>query len=375
VSLVKSVVLALGLLCGQFAHAQSQLNLEELLQIAWESSWGQSGAPLPVLKWTGPLKIRLQGDRAAQRHAMVVQMLDELAALTGRSYELVSDPLLAVQATIAIVTDSNAVSDSTPCITSYQSDGNGLKSAQVTVRDRVISRCLMHELGHLLGIPGHPMGKTVMTYFGGGHSLTDYDKYLLRLRYSNELPHGSSPFAFVKLAGERYIAALSDASEKDAAHLLLRQFLATLNADMTAYASGEGEPPRVLFRAGRIKGDAVERGRITMQVFLGMSYLLGQLVEANALKAQPFFQTAAEQGHIGAQFMLGVLHRNEAGPVRDVALSHQWYACSARNGLGAAQTGLESLEKQLDATQIDSVRQQTKQFLEQGKCRLQAPAT
>ncbi len=361
-------LLAVCLLFGQATQAQSKLDLEDLLQMAWESSWGQSGAPLPVIKWTVPLKIRLQGNRVQLRQALVVQMLDEMAAITGHPYELIKDPRQAVQVTIDVVTDSPAVSDGMPCITSYQSDGSGLKSAQVTVRDRVIGRCLMHELGHMMGVPGHPMGNTVMTYFGALPVLTEYDKFLLQLRYSKALPHGSSPFTLVKVAGDHFIKSLDDDEQKDSARSQLTAFLEKIKTDMSAYALGEGEPPRVLFRAGRLKPEAVERGRITMQVFLGMSYLLGQLTPVDGPKAQTFFQMAAEQGHVGAQFMLGVVHRNSP-------LAHQWYACASRNGLAAAQQALVVLEKDVDAAQLESMRAQTKRFQEQGLCKLQAPAS
>jgi TPR repeat protein len=105
----------------------------------------------------------------------------------------------------------------------------------------------------------------------------------LCLRCSDALPHGRSPFSFVKLAAERWIATLENAAEKEPAMLQLRAFLYKLNTDMTAHALGEGKPPRV---------------------FLGMSYFLGQLVAADPLKAQQFFKMAARKGHTGAQYML-----------------------------------------------------------------------
>jgi Sel1 repeat len=357
------------------AHAQSSLDLEELLQMSWESTWGQNGAPLPVIKWTAPLKVRLEGDRSKARQAMVLAALDELTGLAGLRYELQTDPAAAANVTIEVVTQSPKATDSMPCVTSYQSGGAGLQGAQVVMRDRVIRYCLVHELGHLMGVPGHPMGSTVMTYFGGVHGLTDYDRFLLRLRYSQAVPHGTSPLLFVRLTGEHYIRELSDEEGKMRGQKVLRAFLDRLHAEMTAYAQGTGEPPRVLYRAGRLNAEAVERGRITMQVFIGMSYFLGHLSPVDPVNAVKFFLLAAQQGHVGAQFMLGLVYQTGGPSVRNLDLAHQWYACSARNGLPGASSAVVSMEKNLSDSLAESMKTKTEEFFTQGNCRLQAPAS
>jgi Sel1 repeat len=374
-NLLKLLVMAVAIVVALPVQAQTTLDLDELLQMSWESTWGQSGAPLPVIKWTAPLKIRLEGDRAQARKAMVLEALDDMTGLAGLSYEVLTDPTQPANVTIEVVTQSPKATDSMPCVTSYQSGGTGMRGAQVVMRDSVLRYCLVHELGHLLGIPGHPMGRTVMTYFGGVHALTDYDKFLLRLRYSAIVPHGTSPLLFVRLAGEQFIRELIHPDEKMRAQQQLRAFLDRLNVEMIAYAKKEGEPPKVLYRAGRLNAEAVERGRITMQVFLGMSTLLGHLGPIDAPQAIEFFLLAARQGHVGAQFMLGLVYQTGGAAVRDLDLAHQWYACAARNGFAAASTALAGLEKALEVTTLLTMQAKTAQFLAQGGCLLQPPAS
>ena len=77
---------------------------------------------------------------------------------------------------------------------------------------------------------------------------------------------------------------------------------------------------------------AAEQGHVAAQFRLGVAYMDG---EAGVLKDPPeavrWYRMAAEQGHYGAQFTLGVLYANGEGVPQDIVLAHMWLNIAGAN--------------------------------------------
>ena len=71
--------------------------------------------------------------------------------------------------------------DSMPCYTqALKLSGWALEKVQVKMRSRDVWRCAFHEVMHAMGVPGHPSGKTVLSYFPYRRDLLmDLDRLIL----------------------------------------------------------------------------------------------------------------------------------------------------------------------------------------------------
>ena len=86
-----------------------------------------------------------------------------------------------------------------------------------------------------------------------------------------------------------------------------------------------------------------EQGHVTAQNVLGMIYDEGQGVPEDDKAAAQWFRRAAEQGHARAQFNLGVLYENGKGVPRDDKIALQWFRRAAEQGQGHAQFNLSRM--------------------------------
>ena len=66
-------------------------------------------------------------------------------------------------------------------------------------------------------------------------------------------------------------------------------------------------------------------------------YAEGQGVEVDYVKANEWFQKAAEQGNADAQCNLGVMYAEGQGVEVDNAKANEWYQKSAEQGNAVAQ--------------------------------------
>src|SRR4051812_49094590 len=55
----------------------------ELVTIAWEAYWNQSGFPKSVMKWQGPIRVKFTGDEADRHKDFSLQQLKTVAQVAG----------------------------------------------------------------------------------------------------------------------------------------------------------------------------------------------------------------------------------------------------------------------------------------------------
>jgi uncharacterized protein len=93
---------------------------------------------------------------------------------------------------------------------------------------------------------------------------------------------------------------------------------------------------------------AAEQGDVSAQFKLGVMYRSGEGMPKNAVKAAEWFKKAAAQGDADAQFNLGVMYNTGEGVAKDLILAYAWLNL-------AATQDVENASKTRDMLELNSV--------------------
>lgn len=183
-----SLLLCLGL---GTAHADK---LDDDLQTVWESLWDQRGTPRQLVRWDKPIRYRIHGADASRHREHILSALK--AATDIARIELVdvsgqADAETAATLDIEVVKDTD-LRDNEPCFTRHLKLSNwAYDKTLVKMRSKDAWRCTFHEMMHVMGVPGHPSGKTVLSYFPYRRDvLMDLDQLMLAAWYHRPCPKG-----------------------------------------------------------------------------------------------------------------------------------------------------------------------------------------
>ena len=102
-----------------------------------------------------------------------------------------------------------------------------------------------------------------------------------------------------------YRSGTGDDPDKMAANTSRDKFFTSTISQMQEFADGKGDVPTVVKRSGKWTVDGIKHGRTEMSYFLGIAYLEGATVTADASQAQRWLQRAASAGNRPAQARLG----------------------------------------------------------------------
>jgi hypothetical protein len=279
------------------AHAE---DVAGVLTVAWEALWHQSGFPRAVRKWDGPVRVRFSGALVARHKDFAMRQLQEVFEVSGIPISEVAADDDTANLEIEFVGGLDPLPSNEPCVTSTSWRNFIIEQAKVRANEQWVWRCMLHEAMHAMGIPGHSMGRTVLSYFERGDRLTEIDRLLLKTIYSKDVEPGMSPFAFMSLLAERLVDASGEAGKSDARQAATSFLLRTVK-EMEAFGNGTGEAPALVLRSGKATGAGLARGRTDIQFFLGMAYLNGHIVEPDKGKALEWIGKAAAASHVGAQ--------------------------------------------------------------------------
>lgn len=125
--------------------------------------------------------------------------------------------------------------------------------------------------------------------------------------------------------------------------------LAGFNEGKAAYSSKDYESAYPEFRK------AADQGHAGAQYHLGMMYRRGQGVRTDPVEAVGWYRKAAEQGHAQAEFWLGWMYGRGRGIERDYAEAARWYGKAAEQGHAMAQHNLGMLYKQGKGVSLNRV--------------------
>ena len=277
---------------------------EQGMATVWEVLWHQSGTPTRLVRWENDIRVRLTGINLASHREHTLGALRAVTTEAGISLVDVSDqPGQAANLTVEIVAD-HLLEDNQPCVTSLNfRTETRIDSGVIQMRSRDAWRCAYHEAMHVMGVRGHPSGRTVLSYFPWQvDMLQPLDKVMLRAWYSPRMTSGMTPFEALPVLADELVASLPD---KPAATDAKNRFLAQTIGQMRDFANGQGNMPEVVKRSGKATDEGLRNGRSEMSFFLGVAYHEGASVAADSVQAVRWFERAASAGNRRAQARLG----------------------------------------------------------------------
>jgi hypothetical protein len=279
---------------------------EQGLGTMWEVLWHQSGTPTRLVRWEQEMRVRIYGINAAQHKAHTLEALRAVAGEAGVKLVDVSDARDAAQtANVSVeITPDHMLEDNQPCVTflNFYTETR-IESAAVQMRGKDAWRCAYHEAMHVMGVRGHPAGKTVLSYFPTKvEGLLPLDRTMLRAWYSHRVRGGMTPFEVLPVLADELIATMPD---KAKASKQRDRFFADTIDTMQSFAEGRGEIPYIVKRSGKSTEDGIRLGRTEMSYFLGVAYLEGATVPSDPTQAVRWLQRAATLGSRIAQARLG----------------------------------------------------------------------
>lgn len=279
---------------------------EQGLATLWEVLWHQSGTPTRVVRWETDIRVRLTGIELESHREHTLRALQGVASEAGVKLIDVSErPNAAREANLTVeIVANTALEDNQPCATSLDfRTETRIESATIQMRAKDAWRCAWHEAMHVMGVRGHPAGKTVLSYFPWKvDGLLPLDQVMLRAWYSPRMVAGMTPFEALPVLAEELLSRQPD---RQAALQVRDRFYATVIEQMHAYASGAGDVPTIVKRSGKFTADGIRHGRSEMSYFLGVAYHHGVTVAADSAQAKHWFERAANAGNRGAQVRLG----------------------------------------------------------------------
>jgi hypothetical protein len=298
-----TALLAAAVMSPAFAQADE---FEQGMGTMWEVLWHQSGTPTRLVRWEQEMRVRIFGVNLATHKQHTLKALADVATEAGLRLVDVSDqPNAAQVANVSIeITPDNMLEENQPCVTflNFQQETR-IDSAAVQMRNRDAWRCAYHEAMHIMGVRGHPAGKTVLSYFPSKvDGLMPLDRVMLRAWYSPKMRGGMTPFEVLPVLADELVASMPD---REKASLARDRFFRNTIDHMQAFADGKGDVPMIVKRSGKSTEEGIRFGRMEMSYFLGVAYLEGATVPQDSTQAVRWLQRAANLGSRIAQARLG----------------------------------------------------------------------
>jgi hypothetical protein len=278
---------------------------ERGMSTMWEVLWHQAGTPTRLVRWEQDIKVRVHGVNVATHKKRTLQALRDVGAVAGIRVIDVSDlPDAAQVANLDVeIKPDSALSDAQPCETriEFQTETR-IDSASMQMRDGDAKRCAYHEAMHVMGVRGHPEGKTVLSYFAGPtEGLMPLDKAMLRAWYSPQARGGMTPFEVLPILADQLVAISPD---RQRALKSRERFMSRTVEQMHAFAEGNADVPSIVRKSGKCSEAGVKLGRMEVSYFLGVAYQQGVTVPADESQAARWLQRAASMGSRIAQARL-----------------------------------------------------------------------
>lgn len=270
------------------------------LRFAWETFWQQSGYPRAVAKWREPLRVKFSGASIDRHKRFAMWDLAEVAEVAGIPISEAAADDASANVEVEVMATADALPKNQPCQTRVTTRNGAIVSVHIQANESALRGCMMHEAMHAMGVTGHPLANSVLTYFARSGRLSEIDKRLLRLIYSDALQPNMSPFAALAVIARDTARGTAGTTTPDAAAPLLRKIV----ADMERFADGTGEPPAVIILSSKATAAGLARGQVEIQFFLGLAYLNGHIVERDQAKAVEWLTKAAGASHVQARRLL-----------------------------------------------------------------------
>jgi Protein of unknown function (DUF2927) len=287
--------------------------LDDDLNTVWEALWDERGTPARVVRWAQPLRWRMSGKASDRDRATVLAALAAVTQAAGLSLAEAT-PDAEPNLTVEFVDDETmAAEGSNACEAHTSRQGSALHSVRLRLASRQVWECAFHEAMHAMGIPGHPSGKTVLSYFGWRRDvLLPLDRLLLAVWYDPTLPRGATPFEALWVAGQHVIRQADLGLSPEVAEQRRRANHADRLREMGEFARGQGDVPRIVRRSSRASGGHIDEARLLVAYYLGLAHRQGTGVAADPVEAHRWLAAAIKGGMVAASFELERLEQRMA---------------------------------------------------------------
>ncbi len=343
---IKSLTLSFFLLCTALgSHAQPN-TWTRAIDVMWETRWQQSGVLLAAVRWplTGDRTLKYSVNPAASsaNAARVHDAMRLVTGLSGFTPREVAPGSDEVQIHFDIRDFTPEELRQAPCFAQMSWKSSVYTKGRVVLNERSAYRCVLHELMHAMGFPGHPQGDTVLSYFEGNQlALKPIDEFLLKAWYSDAIKPGMSALVATRALNQRWIEQNVAEADQGRARIAEQAWFDSVIASLEAFSFGKGEPPTVLYRSGRLSTQGLTAGLANVQGVLGFAYLNGQSVPRDTAKAAALLLLSAKNGTGNDG---GILARMLVGGVWTGATATplcEWLRDSPKSQTGANDADIE----------------------------------
>lgn len=303
----------------------SERDWQRTFDTMWETRWHQSGVPIGSARWPNSdktIRFNINSGASSSNANRAREAMNTVAkVLDWKALEVPSGDATA-QIEFNIRTYSNEELSQATCHASPQMANWLFSKQRLSISEQWGYKCILHELMHAFGFPGHPQGDTVLSYFQGNqNSLLPLDQFLLKAWYSDAIKPGESPFVTIRTLNRLWITQHVSEVERDKATAFEQVWFSRMVQGMESYALAKGEPPTILYRSGRISEEGIRQGRLNIQGMLGFLYVNGLTVDKDLPKAARLLLAAAQGGNgsvsniLATQLTTGSWPSEQAAPL------------------------------------------------------------
>ena len=310
-----ALCLAVVLLAAPRSRAGDDATVSRLLQGFDELVFRVDGAGLiGTRKWRTGLRVQIVGTPEDGAEAMALEIVAQAATLAGLATERVAADgnfVLRFERTTPYVVAGRTAA----CYATTRADATGaLTLAQLFINQghADLRTCLVHEVMHGFGFPGHPHAlDTVLSYAHRRDAYTELDIAAFRTLYDPRLRTNAY-----------YLPGL----------LVARQIIAERTGAIAPGASSAHLAQAPLDRALAYLTAEAERGNAYAQRQLGLAHYTGQRVARDDARAVTWWRRASDGGDVDARYLLGEAARDGRGGPRDAQAAQDHHLAAATRG-------------------------------------------
>ncbi|MEN8195347.1 MAG: DUF2927 domain-containing protein [Pseudomonadota bacterium] len=177
--------------------------------IAFRSEFGGAHRRGRLIKWTGPITVRLSGANAERYQSEVSAQINQLARLSGLSIRLVAESGLLQDANMVIhfVSRPDGFDREAACTTTVYDRDFTITRVEITITAHIPDlrrHCIAEETTQGLGLSNDSalVKTSIFNDWSGQQSLTPWDALMVRVLYDPRLRAGMAQAAATPLIGE-----------------------------------------------------------------------------------------------------------------------------------------------------------------------------
>jgi hypothetical protein len=387
-------LVAAAILAAASPAAASEKKVEEYLQAFWTSAlWqdpGKTGAntsPVGLSKFAEGTKLRISvgGSMGNAYRGMVQSQIGEFLASARIDYEILpAGDEKDANVQLKFITFLPKVNFDAACVTRRTPRLGTTKSATLEVLDRMVTRCLAHEMMHVIGFVGHPHdSNSILSYVYNNTDFTGIDRMMVRMLYDPRLKPGMWHIEAIAAARDALVDILiQDGAPPETREYgkrfvsnvpgVLEKLIAENRANKLAQADARYQLA-LAYTFGQVvatdeaAGYRHFRGASDLfpewsepQFYIGYALHAGRGTAANLEEGVASYKKAAAAGHITAQNNLGNAYWTGRGVEKDLVEAYKWFELAAERGQSSAVRNREQLRKQINDSDLQEAVRRAK---------------